>query len=129
MAIQGETYVSVDANALNFGISPMNISGHTEPDPSGSTSVNLEVRWTYEEGTGNGGFTGVGWFWSDPNNILNKQSWTTEEEFKKWLSGGDRTTELDAIFSGWDASNKATFMTNNQGALGGGGCMLIGAVS
>lgn len=121
MAVQGETYASVDANALDFGVSPMNISGVT-PGYGDTTFVQVGLAWTYDQADGSGGFTGTGWYWNDNHNILSSSgNWNSEDEFKQWLMQGDQTDALNNLFSQWDT--KANFIINNQRSLGVGGCM------
>lgn len=125
----GETYVSVDASAVSVGISPMtDISGVTPPY-DGGVVVTLQVSWTYDPLSGEGGFSGRGWFWNDSNNILNEQIWGAEGDFKNWLREGDKTEELNDIFRRWPADEKATFMTANQSSLGAGDCLVISVPS
>ena len=125
MSFSGEVYAEVDASVVNNGINPMAIvSGNPEPI-DGEAYVVVWIRWRYDDLTGEGGYTGVGWFWSDPNNQLPKR-WSSEKEFKDWLST-DNPTDLDTYLQDWNATEKAAFLNQNMGVLEDGGCLFFTA--
>lgn len=87
MSFSGEVYAEVEASVVNNGISPMAmVSGNPEPI-DGQSYVVVWIRWRYDDSTGSGGYTGVGWFWEDSNNGLHTSGiWEdNEESFKQWL--------------------------------------------
>ena len=117
---QGEVYVEVDASAINGGIAPMAIvSGNPEPIV-GQESFGVWLRWQYNDENGNGGFTGQGWFWEDPNNAL-RGSFSDESAFKAMLVE-NKPQNLDQYLGNWGSEQKAAFFEKNQGQLGIGGC-------
>ena len=118
---QGEMYVEVDASAINGGIAPMAIvSGNPEP-VDGQSFVVVWIRWRYDDSTGIGGYTDTGWYFNDPNNNL-KNHYTTEEEFKTWLTGS-KPTDLNSVLDNWSADDKAAFLNAHLGTLENGGCI------
>ena len=118
---QGEVYVEVDASAINGGIAPMAIvSGNPEP-VDGQSFVVVWIRWNYEDSTGNGGYTGTGWYFDDPNNNLEKH-YTTEEGFKTWLTEF-KPTDLNSVLNDWPAEKKAAFLNAHLSTLENGGCI------
>ena len=124
---QGEIYVEVDASAINGGIAPMAIvSGNPEP-VDGQAYVVVWIRWNYDDTTGNGGYTGTGWYFDDPCNNLVNNPWETEEEFKAWLVQTKVTDLNNTLGMSWDADKKATFLNNHLGVLENGGCLYFTA--
>lgn len=122
---QGEIYVEVDASAINGGIAPMAIvSGNPEP-VDGQAYVVVWIRWNYDDTTGNGGYTGTGWYFEDPDNNI-KKHYSTEQAFKDWLKE-DRPTNLDSVLGDWLASNKAAFLNKYMTELDAGGCLYFTA--
>lgn len=118
---QGEVYAEVDASVVNGGIAPMAIvSGNPEP-VDGQSFVVVWIRWKYDDSTGDGGYTGTGWYFEDTNNNL-KNHYTTEEEFKTWLTGSN-PTDLNSVLDNWPAENKAAFLNAHLGTLEAGGCI------
>lgn len=116
----GEVYVEVDASVIGGGIMPMaTISGKPEPVDGEETFV-VWLRWRYDDTTGDGGFTGQGWFWEDVNNAL-KDYFATEEEFKALLVK-NKPGDLDDYLGNWDVTRKSAFFTANQSKLGQGNC-------
>ena len=116
----GEVYVEVDASVIGGGIMPMAIiSGDPEPIV-GQESFGVWLRWRYDDATGEGGFTGQGWFWDDVNNAL-KDSFNSEEEFKALLVS-DKPTDLNKYLGTWGGERKSAFFTANQSKLGQGNC-------
>lgn len=117
---QGEMYVEVDASAINGGIAPMAIvSGNPEP-VVGQESFGVWLRWQYNDETGDGGFTGQGWFWNDPNNAL-CDYFDDEKAFKAKLVE-EKPHNLDQYLGNWGSERKAAFFNEHQHALGVGGC-------
>lgn len=129
MSFSGEVYAEVEASVVNNGISPMAmVSGNPEPI-DGQSYVVVWIRWRYDDSTGNGGYTGMGWFWDDSNNGLHSGEWENDEEsFKKWLVK-NKPTDFDQILSNWDPDQKAAFLNSHLGALQAGGCVYFTANS
>ena len=114
----GEVYVEVDASVIGGGIMPMaTISGKPEPVVGGET-FGVWLRWWYDDTTGEGGFTGSGWYFNDSNNPISNYS---EKEFKDYLVE-KKPKDLDFVLADWDSAAKGQFFTNNQGALGANNC-------
>lgn len=121
----GETYIEVDASVVNGGIAPMAmISGNPE-QVDGAGYVIVWIRWRYDDATGEGGYTGTGWYFYDPDNNIEKH-YETEEKFKNYL-----TTvipkDLNDVMSDWDAERKAAFLNKHLGVLQGNDCLYFTA--
>lgn len=124
---EGQVYVEVDASVVNGGIMPMAIvSGNPEP-VDGQSYVVVWIRWKYDDATGNGGYTGTGWYFDDPNNNL-KKHYSTEEDFKTWLKT-KKPTDLNSVLDDWAATNKAAFLNDYMTELDAGGCLYFTANS
>ncbi|MBM6880339.1 hypothetical protein H6A09_06700 [[Clostridium] spiroforme] len=122
---QGEIYVEVDASAINGGIAPMAIvSGEPEP-VDGTAYVVVWIRWKYDNETGEGGYTGTGWYHDDPDNNI-KKHYHNEEDFISWLKT-NHPTNLDSVLSDWSAKNKAAFLNKHMTKLDAGGCLYFTA--
>lgn len=120
----GEVYVEVDASVVNGGIAPMAmVSGNPTP-VDGQAYVVVWIRWRYEDTTGNGGFTGISWYFTDANNHLREQ-FGSEDEFKEHLKTG--VTNLDSVLSDWPADKKATFLNSHLSDLEAGDCLYFTA--
>lgn len=118
---QGEVYAEVDASVVNGGIAPMAIvSGNPEP-VDGQSFVVVWIRWKYDDSTGDGGYTGTGWYFEDTNNNL-KNHYNTEDAFKAWLTES-KPTDLNSVLDNWPAENKAAFLNAHLGTLEAGGCI------
>lgn len=117
----GETYIEVDASVVNGGIAPMAmISGNPE-QVDGAGHVIVCIRWRYDDATGEGGYTGTGWYFDDPDNNI-KKHYKTEQEFKNYLT--TMTPEdLNDVMSDWDAERKTTFLSNHIGVLQVNDCL------
>lgn len=116
----GEVYVEVDASVIGGSIMPMaTISGNPQPIV-GQESFGVWLRWRYDSETGEGGFTGQGWFWGDDNNALTK-FFGSEDDFKDWLVK-NRPENLDYYLGTWGGAEKSAFFTANQSKLGQGNC-------
>ena len=117
---QGEIYVEVDASVINGGISTMAmVSGNPEPIV-GQQSFGVWLRWLYDDTTGDGGFTGSGWYFKDENNAL-LDFFESEEEFKAMLVR-DKPKDLNDYLGNWGSDRKSAFFNNNQDSLGLNGC-------
>lgn len=122
---QGEIYVEVDASAINGGISTMAyVSGNPEPI-DGESYVVVWIRWKYDDTTGDGGYTGIGWYHDDPDNNI-KKHYPKEEDFISWLITA-RPTDLKSVLDDWNAENKAAFLNKHMGELEDGGCLYFTA--
>ena len=121
----GEVYVEVDASVVNGGIAPMAIvSGNPEP-VDGQSYVVVWIRWKYDDSTGDGGFTGTGWYFDDSNNNI-ATHYSTEEEFKDWLTT-KKPGDLGEVLDDWSATNKAAFLNAHLTELDAGGCLYFTA--
>lgn len=117
---QGEVYAEVDASVVNGGIAPMAIvSGNPEP-VDGQSFVVVWIRWKYDDSTGDGGYTGTGWYFEDTNNNL-KNHYNTEDAFKAWLTES-KPTDLNSVLDDWSPSDKAQFLTRYNSTLSAAGC-------
>ena len=132
MAGSGHIYTTVDAQTVNGGISTLGASGEIPGGDEGVVGLLAWITWAYDD-TGNGGYTGKGWFWSDSNNdlALNLSTYSTstvdkdtnqpyannESGFKKWLSD-TQPENLDVLLENWDLKRKETFVNSNMGRLG-----------
>ena len=126
MSFSGEVYAEVEASVVNNGISPMAmVSGNPEPI-DGQAYVVVWIRWRYDDSTGDGGYTGVRWFWEDPNNGLHQ--FATEDAFKAWLVT-EKPTKLDDILGGWNAAAKAAFLNAHLSELEAHGCLYFTAAT
>ena len=121
----GEIYVEVDASVVNGGIAPMAmVSGNPTP-VDGQSYVVVWIRWRYDNETGEGGYTGTGWYFNDSNNYLTKLH-SNEGAFKQWLV--DTTPQnLDEVLKGWPADNKADFLNTHLGVLEANDCVYFTA--
>ena len=121
----GEVYAQVDASVVNSGIAPMaTVSGNQEPE-SGQELVVVWIRWWYDDTTGDGGYTGQGWFFDDEYNSI-IDDYKSEEEFKAYLVASKPDT-LDTVLGDWDAASKAQFITNHMTQLAVNGCLGMSA--
>lgn len=117
----GQTYARVSASVLNEGINTLDVSG-------GDTTVTVAISWTVE------GFTGSGWFWNDPNNLLDngwREMQGNEATRKTNISGvpyssdeqglrdyisQNNITNLDDVFAMWNSDeSKSDFMIAHLG--------------
>lgn len=116
----GEVYVEVDASVIGGGIMPMAMISGSPEQVAGEETFGVWLLWKYDDQTGNGGFTGVSWFFDDSCNPIRKK-YNTEQEFKDYLMGY-KPTDLNDVLGDWDPAEKGQFFTNNQGALGAHNC-------
>lgn len=121
----GEVYAQVDASVVNGGIAPMAmVSGNPEP-VDGQAYVVVWIRWRYDDATGDGGFTGNGWYFTDQyNNIANH--YESEDAFKNWLKT-EKPVDLNSVLGDWSADNKAAFLNSHLSELEAGGCLYFTA--
>lgn len=120
----GEVYAQVDASVVNGGIAPMAmVSGNPTP-VDGQAYVVVWIRWRYDDMSGEGGYTGTGWYFTDSNNILSAK-FDSEDKFKEYLKSG--VTNLDSVLEDWSADDKAAFLNTNLSALEAGGCLYFTA--
>lgn len=122
----GEVYVEVDASVVNGGIAPMAIVSGNPTPVDGQAYVVVWIRWRYDDLTGDGGYTGTGWHFNDPNNGL--QDYGPEKDFKECLTQY-KPQDLDSILSKWDATEKAAFLNTHLSELEANGCLYFTANS
>lgn len=121
---EGQVYAEVDASVVNSGIAPMAmVSGNPTP-VDGQAYVVVWIRWRYDSETGEGGYTGTGWYFDDPNNGL--QGYGSEDDFKKKLTS-ENPERLDYILEDWKASEKAAFLNAHLGELEANDCLYFTA--
>lgn len=121
----GEVYAQVDASVVNGGIAPMAmVSGNQEPE-SGQELVVVWIRWQYDNETGDGGYTGQGWFFNDEYNSI-IDDYPSEQEFKAYLVAS-KPNNLDEVLGDWDAVSKAQFITKHMTQLAASGCLGMSA--
>ena len=112
---EGQVYVEVDASVVNGGIAPMAIVSSNPKPSEGQTYIVVWLLWRYDTYDGDGGFTGISWYFEDSNNVL-KEKYGTEEEFKNYLTG-DNPPNLDEVFKEWDAGKKRDFLNTHKAEL------------
>lgn len=100
------------------------VSGEPEP-VDGTAYVVVWIRWQYNDGTGDGGYTGTGWYFDDSDNNI-KNHYPTEQEFRNWLIS-ETPKDLDSVLGDWQASNKAAFLNKYMTELDAGGCLYFTA--
>ena len=76
--------------------------------------------------TGEGGYTGTGWYFEDPNNGLHEHG--SEEDFKRFLVE-QQPASFDDILSDWDPEEKAAFLNSHLSQLESGNCVYFTAES
>lgn len=117
---EGQVYVEVDASVVNGGVMPMAIvSGNPEP-VYGQESFGVWLRWWYDDQTGEGGFTGSGWYLDDTNNALT-DFFTREGDFKAMLMR-DKPQDLNFYLGSWGSDRKSEFLNKHQKELGANSC-------
>ena len=122
---EGQVYVEVDASVVNGGIAPMAmVSGNPTP-VNGQSYVVVWIRWKYDNTTGEGGFTGTGWYFDDPNNGLRGHGFT-EDSFESYLIE-NKPTDLNEILGKWNPDQKAAFLNSHLSQLETGGCLYFTA--
>lgn len=119
--MEGEIYTEVDASVLNTGISPMATVSSAPHPPEGSEYVVIWYRWRYDDTTGDGGFTGLDWYFNDPHNVLNTL-FPSEADFKDMLKR-DKPQNLDEWLSHWSKDDQIAFLDDKLGPLGTAGCL------
>lgn len=122
---EGQVYVEVDASVVNGGIAPMAIVSGNPTPVDGSSVVVVWIRWRYDSGTGEGGYTGTGWYFNDEYNNIAKH-YGTEYDFKQWLVGSN-PPDLGDVLDDWPAANKANFLNKHLDKLEAGGCLYFTA--
>ena len=118
--IFGETYVEVDANVVGGGIMPMAIISSASGPEEGATDLVVWIKWYYDTETGDGGFTGNGWFWNDENNIL-PDKFASEQAFKDYLIEyqPENLDEYLATGTAWPTDKKRAFFNKYLATMGG----------
>ena len=117
---EGQVYVEVDASVVNGGIAPMAIVSGNPTPVVGQESFGVWLRWNYNTENGEGGFTGSGWYFNDPNNPIN-DTYESEYAFKQYLMN-DRPPDLNSVLGSWGAERKAAFCEANQKLLAANNC-------
>lgn len=108
----GEVYVELDASVVNNSISTLSISGDIGEEVEGGESViTVWLLWTYDEATGDGGFTNLGWYF---NETPLSSRFANENDFKNYLVE-QKPKELDDYLGSWDKNQKITFIDNHPG--------------
>lgn len=112
---EGQVYVEVDASVVNGGIAPMAMVSSNPVPSEGQTYIVVWLLWRYDTDDGEGGFTGISWYFEDSNNVL-KEKYGTEENFKNYLTG-DNPPNLDEVLQDWDAGEKRDFLNAHKAEL------------
>lgn len=120
----GEVYAQIDASVVNGGIAPMAIVSGNPTPVDGQAYVVVWIRWRYDDATGDGGYTGTGWYFNDSNNGL--QSYSSEAAFKEWLKD-EKPGNLDDVLDKWPADDKAAFLNAHLGELEANDCVYFTA--
>lgn len=121
----GETYVEVNAGVVNGGIAPMAmVSGNPEPG-GGEDLILVWIRWVYDDVTGEGGYTGTGWYFDDQDNNLHNH-FGSEQEFKDYLTQ-NQPRDLDDVLGDWAVQDKVAFLNRHIDDLNAGGCLYFTA--
>lgn len=123
---EGQVYVEVDASVVNGGIAPMAIVSGNPTPVDGQAYVVVWIRWRYDDLTGDGGYTGTGWHFNDPNNGL--QNYSSEAAFKEWLKE-EKPGDLNNVLDKWPADDKAAFLNTHLSELEANGCLYFTANS
>lgn len=108
MAIQGETYATIDASVANSGMSTLSISGNTPI--TGDAGLSVVIRWSFNPETAKGGITGTEWYIGNSYSPIT--GYPNDEEFNQLLStmsSEEAKTLVDSYFSNWDNSQKEEF--------------------
>ena len=121
---EGQVYVEVDASVVNGGIAPMAIVSGNPTPVDGQAYVVVWIRWRYDAETGDGGYTGTGWYFTDSNNGL--QKYGSEESFKEHLTQ-NTPQSLDSILEEWNPTEKAAFLNAHMTQLDAGDCLYFTA--
>lgn len=121
----GETYVEVNASVVNRGIAPMAMVS-SNPEPGGGADLILVwIRWVYNDETGEGGYTGTGWYFSDPDNNI-QNHFESEQAFKDYLVDV-KPENLDEVLGDWSTEDKVAFLNRHLQELDAGGCLYFSA--
>lgn len=117
---EGAVYVEVEAGVANSGISTLSVSGNVN---DGSEDSKYWLLWQYDTtgGTYNsGGFTGISWYWDDPNSYV-ATGWEqsglgdgTWEGFKQYLINTPNLPNLDPILKDWPDEIKSLFLESHK---------------
>ena len=119
---EGQVYAQVDASVVNGGIAPMAMVSSAQTPPEGQTDVTIWIRWRYENESGEGGYTGTGWYFNQTySNGL--EEFASEEAFKEYLVK-NKPINLDNYLGNWSSKDKAAFLTEQTGNLFANGCIV-----
>lgn len=109
MSQYGEIYTEIDASVVNNSISTLSISGESGSQ-EGEEVITAWLLWTYEEATGNGGFTGRGWyFYETPLS----GTFQDETAFKNYLIQ-NTPDNLDEYLGNWRKEDKIDFINKHD---------------
>lgn len=118
MAIHGEVYTTIRAEAVNAGISTMAISGSSPV--SGDESVTVVIRWVYDPDGGSSGISGVSWFCEEEYGPI--WDYTDSGLFNEYLNtlSTDQVRDIiEEYMNTWDATRKSGFLTEHYTNLPG----------
>ena len=112
MAIQGEVYASIDAQAVDVGIRTMAISGST--DVAGSGFLTVLIHWSYDPVAATGGISGTSWYCNDANGPI--RDYNSDEAFNAYLQDlptDTIATAIESYMSNWTIDERAAFLNAN----------------
>ena len=121
MSGYGEIYVEVDASVANNGIMTLSTSGNIN-DGSGAEDSKYWLLWSYSVvgETVTGGFTGISWYYDDPNSYV-LTGWSNsalgtpgKEGFEEYLKEHPNLTDLNAVLGEWPEDMKANFLESHK---------------
>lgn len=111
MAIHGEVYTTIKAEAVNPGIRTMAISGQT--DVIGNETLTVVIHWSYDPNSGTGGITGVSWYiGEDYSPIPAEMGYTSDEDlnnYLKQLSTDEIINTITNYMEMWIPEQKSAF--------------------
>ena len=118
MAGYGEIYVPVDASTVNGGIMTLGTSGNVS-DGSGIGYYWILWNYTVIGDAVEGGYTGISWYWEDPNNYLKtgfneKMGSSDENDFLNYLKKNQNLNNLDMFLGDWPNDMKGKFMEEHK---------------
>lgn len=106
MAIQGDIYITVDAQSVNGGISTMAVSG-SEPI-IGDTEIQISIVWQYDSNSTANGIAGKGWFIGTPYSPIT--GYESDADFEAALAlEADPGPIIRGFIDSWTATQKVAF--------------------
>ncbi len=110
MAIQGEVYATVDAQAVNNGINTLAVSGNTPI--AGDETLSVVILWSYDPTKVSGGITGYSWFIGETYSPISDDKYSSDQDFNSKLADmlqADMKSEIEKYMNGWTSESKKVF--------------------